>query len=42
MGYTLMPESFRMAQEIWGADFATGPSFTASAAEVKSGAMEGA
>jgi dienelactone hydrolase len=27
VGYTLMPESFRMAQEIWASDFATGPSF---------------
>ena len=35
VGYTLMPESFRMAQEIWGADFAQGPSFVASEPEVK-------
>ena len=27
VGYTLMPESFRMAQEIWGGDFAAGGSF---------------
>jgi hypothetical protein len=27
VGYTLMPESFRMAQEIWASDFAAGPSF---------------
>jgi dienelactone hydrolase len=42
VGYTLMPESFRMAQEIWAADFARGPSFTASASELKNEAMEGA
>jgi hypothetical protein len=35
VGYTLMPESFRMAQELWAADFAEGPSFTAPAAELK-------
>jgi dienelactone hydrolase len=28
VGYTLMPESFRMAQELWASDFAAGPSFT--------------
>lgn len=33
VGYTLMPESFRMAQEIWAADFNNGPSFTDPAAE---------
>ena len=33
VGYTLMPESFRMAQEIWAADFAQGPSFVAAPAE---------
>jgi dienelactone hydrolase len=27
VGYTLMPESFRMAQEIWPADFSQGRSF---------------
>ena len=37
-----MPESFRMAQEIWAADFAGGPSFTAPESELKSQAMEGA
>jgi predicted esterase len=42
VGYTLMPESFRMAQEIWGADFAGGPSFTAPVSELKDEAMEGA
>ncbi|HEX4141292.1 MAG TPA: hypothetical protein VHY09_13160 [Candidatus Methylacidiphilales bacterium] len=35
VGYTLMPESFRMAQEIWANDFAQGPSFTAPVSEVK-------
>jgi hypothetical protein len=39
VGYTLMPESFRMAQEIWAADFASGPSFTAPASELKSEAL---
>ena len=34
VGYTLMPESFRMAQEIWASDFEAGPSFTAPASEV--------
>ena len=34
VGYTLMPESFRMAQELWAADFDAGPSFTASASEL--------
>ena len=34
VGYTLMPESFRMAQKLWAADFAQGPSFTAPASEV--------
>ncbi len=33
VGYTLMPESFRMAQELWAADFVSGPSFTAAASE---------
>ena len=27
VGYTLMPESFRMAQELWASDFAQGRSF---------------
>jgi hypothetical protein len=27
VGYTLMPESFRLAQEIWADDFEAGPSF---------------
>ena len=34
VGYTLMPESFRMAQEIWAGDFEAGPSFTAPVSEV--------
>ncbi len=42
VGYTLMPESFRMAQELWAADFAGGPSFTAPVSELKDEAMEGA
>jgi len=42
VGYTLMPESFRMAQEIWGADFAGGPSFIAPESDLKNEAMEGA
>jgi dienelactone hydrolase len=42
VGYTLMPESFRMAQEIWAADFAGGPSFTSPASDLKEEAMEGA
>ena len=40
VGYTLMPESFRMAQELWGADFACGTSFTAPESELKDEAME--
>jgi len=40
VGYTLMPQSFRMAQEIWASDFTSGPSFTAPAAELKSEAMD--
>jgi hypothetical protein len=39
VGYTLMPESFRMAQEIWGSDFAAGPSFTAPASELRRGVV---
>ena len=42
VGYTLMPESFRMAQELWASDFAGGPSFTAPVSELKDEAMEGA
>ena len=42
VGYTLMPESFRMAQEIWNADFAGGPSFTVPESDLKDEAMEGA
>jgi len=34
VGYTLMPESFRMAQELWASDFTSGPSFTAPASEL--------
>jgi len=33
VGYTLMPESFRMAQELWATDFAVGSSFTDPVAE---------
>ncbi len=40
VGYTLMPESFRMAQELWAADFARGPSFTAPSSELKSEAID--
>jgi dienelactone hydrolase len=36
VGYTLMPESFRMAQELWVGDFAAGPSFTAPVSELNS------
>ena len=36
VGYTLMPESFRMAQEIWASDFNAGPSFTAPVSELNS------
>jgi hypothetical protein len=35
-----MPESFRMAQEIWASDFASGPSFTAPVSDLKSEEME--
>ena len=42
VGYTLMPESFRMAQEIWASDFARGPSFTAPASELKDEALDAA
>jgi dienelactone hydrolase len=37
VGYTLMPESFRMAQEFWSTDFAAGPSFAERAEEVRDG-----
>ncbi|HUB67809.1 MAG TPA: hypothetical protein VL981_10030 [Candidatus Methylacidiphilales bacterium] len=40
VGYTLMPESFRMAQEIWASDFARGPSFAAPAMELKNETMD--
>jgi hypothetical protein len=40
VGYTLMPESFRMAQELWVTDFATGPSFTIPASETKIEALD--
>ena len=40
VGYTLMPESFRMAQELWASDFARGPSFTAPASELKDEALD--
>jgi hypothetical protein len=33
VGYTLMPESFRLAQELWAADFGGGPSFAEPATE---------
>jgi len=41
VGYTLMPESFRMAQEIWGADFVGGPSFTAPVSDLNEEVIEG-
>ena len=41
VGYTLMPESFRMAQELWAVDFAQGPSFTAPASELKGEVPDG-
>ncbi len=34
VGYTLMPESFRMARELWASDFEDGPSFTEPAVEL--------
>ena len=40
VGYTLMPESFRMAQEIWASDFTQGPSFTAPVPDVKDEALD--
>ncbi len=42
VGYTLMPESFRMAQMLWAGDFASGPSFAAPASSVKDEAMDAA
>jgi dienelactone hydrolase len=42
VGYTLMPESFRMAQELWASDFAQGPSFTAPASALKDEAIDAA
>jgi dienelactone hydrolase len=42
VGYTLMPESFRLAQELWAGDFAQGPSFTMPASELKDEMAEGA
>ena len=40
VGYSLMPHSFRVAQEIWAADFTEGPSFTAPPTELKDEALE--
>ena len=40
VGYTLMPESFRMAQELWASDFASGPSFTAPVSALKKEEMD--
>jgi dienelactone hydrolase len=40
VGYTLMPESFRMAQELWAFDFTSGPSFTAPVPESKGEALD--
>jgi len=40
VGYTLMPESFRMVQELWPSDFASGTSFTAPVQESKSDAID--
>jgi dienelactone hydrolase len=34
VGYTLMPESFRMAQELWPADFGEGPSLIEPVSEL--------
>lgn len=42
VGYTLMPESFRLAQEMWASDFASGPSFTAPESAAKSEVMDAA
>jgi dienelactone hydrolase len=42
VGYTLMPESFRMVQELWTSDFAQGPSFTAPASALKDEAIDAA
>jgi len=35
-----MPESFRMAQELWASDFATGPSFAVSALALKADTLD--
>jgi len=40
VGYTLMPESFRMAQELWPADFVKGSSFTVPTSELKTEALD--
>jgi hypothetical protein len=40
VGYTLMPESFRMAQELWASDFSSGPSFTTPISDLKGGTMD--
>ena len=40
VGYTLMPESFRMAQEIWAGDFGEGPSFTAPMSALRDQAVD--
>lgn len=42
VGYTLMPQSFRMAQELWASDFAGGPSFSEPESDLKSEAMDAA
>ena len=42
VGYTLMPESFRIAQEIWAADFAQGTSATSPVSNEKDEAMDAA
>jgi hypothetical protein len=42
VGYTLMPESFRMAQELWAEDFSNGPAFTTAASELKNDALDAA
>jgi len=42
VGYTLMPESFRLARELWGADFAHGPSFATSDSPQKKQALDAA
>jgi len=42
VGYTLMPESFRIAQEIWASDFAQDTSATSPVSEPKDEAMDAA